>query len=192
MSDNLIQDQQFRTIEDAGGFFGPAGTMYDHCEFVGCHFQGADLSGVILLDCRFRNCDLSLALVQEARFNQVLFEGCKINGVVFDGCKNFTAMSFRDCRLEHCSFAGLKAAHAVFEHCSLLGTDFSAAQLKASSFKDSDLQGAVFDHTNLSKADFTGARNYHIDPVVNLVKGAVFSRDGLAGLLSSFRIKIVP
>jgi hypothetical protein len=42
----------------------------------------------------------------------------------------------------------------------------------------------------LEKADFRDAINYRIDPGINKMKKAKFSRDGLPGLLTRFDIII--
>jgi uncharacterized protein YjbI with pentapeptide repeats len=130
--------------------------------------------------------------VEQTIFQQVQFEGCKLSGVLFDSCHPFALeISFADSKLDHSSFYALKMSKANFLNCSLRGVDFTGAQLKDARFTGSDLWEAKFDHTLLQKADFSGAIHYQINPEQNQIKGAVFSRDGLEGLLSIYQIKIV-
>jgi len=70
------------------------------------------------------------------------------------------------------------------------GADFSEANLKGAIFNKCDLSMAVFAKTNLEKADFTTSYNFEIDPTNNKVRNARFSRYGLAGLVSTFGVKI--
>ena len=49
----------------------------------------------------------------------------------------------------------------------------------------------MFDQTILIKADLSSAKNFNIDPEMNRIKGAKFSKEGLAGLLKKYDIKVV-
>jgi uncharacterized protein YjbI with pentapeptide repeats len=78
-----------------------------------------------------------------------------------------------------------------FINCLLKECDFSEADLREADFDSSDLSDATFDQTLLEKADFTSAIGFRIQPDQNRIKGAMFSRDNLAGLLMQYEIKIV-
>jgi uncharacterized protein YjbI with pentapeptide repeats len=73
--------------------------------------------------------------------------------------------------------------HITFDNCQLLKVDFTEAQLQGARFLACNLEGALFRDTNLSKADFSTAFNYQIRPDQNRLKGAIFSSQGLEGLL---------
>jgi uncharacterized protein YjbI with pentapeptide repeats len=79
-----------------------------------------------------------------------------------------------------------------FISCSLKEVDFTGADLTQANFSKSDLNGAVFGGTNLTKANLAEAFGYTFLPERNTIKGAVFSLNGLPGLLSAYGIKIVP
>jgi uncharacterized protein YjbI with pentapeptide repeats len=59
---------------------------------------------------------------------------------------------------------------AIFEHC--------------------DLHLAVFAKTNLTNVDFFTSKNLVIDPEKNKIKGALFSKENVKGLLVKYQIKI--
>jgi uncharacterized protein YjbI with pentapeptide repeats len=68
--------------------------------------------------------------------------------------------------------------------------DFGAADLSSANFAGSDLSAALFEQTNLQKADFRSAYNFLIDPDINHMKKARFTKDGLAGLLTKYDLII--
>ena len=55
-------------------------------------------------------------------------------------------------------------------------------------FDNCNLRRAVFVDTKLEKADFYTSYEYIIDPEKNKLKKAVFSSDGLKGLLTKYDI----
>jgi uncharacterized protein YjbI with pentapeptide repeats len=84
----------------------------------------------------------------------------------------------------------MKLKGTRFLHCQLQEADFALSDLTNARFDHCDLSGTVFDNTNLEGADFRTASNFTIDPVGNLVRGARFDAQNLAGLLAQFQLKI--
>jgi len=101
------------------------------------------------------------------------------------------SVKFDGCILDYSSFMGRKMLKTSFLKSSLKEVSFSQANLAGSSFDGSNLMGAVFNRTDLSAVNFVNAYNYNIEPELNTVKNAIFSSQGLAGLLSCYQIKIV-
>jgi uncharacterized protein YjbI with pentapeptide repeats len=99
-------------------------------------------------------------------------------------------VSFENSILDYASFLGMKMNGTKFNTCSLKEVNFSSCQLPNSAFMQSNLQDALFNKTSLKQADLSTAYNFHIDPVLNDVKKAKFSMQGLPGLLSAFDIII--
>lgn len=193
MTEKFMIDQHFEHVDRSATFFLEHGTDYENCHFSGCNFQKVSLSGVRFNDCRFDNCDLSLIEVVDTIFHNVHFNGCRLSGILFGNCNPFgLELQCYQSKLDHCSFYGLKVNKAAFIQCSLKGVDFSGAQLKEAKFDGADLTDARFDKTNLEKADFSTASNFQIDPENNSVKGALFTLQGLPGLLSTHKIRVVP
>lgn len=52
------------------------------------------------------------------------------------------------------------------------------------------MEGSRFGGTNLELADFRSAWGFAFDPDENRMKGAKFSKEGLAGLLAKYAIKV--
>ena len=69
-------------------------------------------------------------------------------------------------------------------------TLISKTSLPDSLFDNCDLDRTIFEATILEKADFRTAYHYSIDPTVNRIKKARFSRIGLEGLLDKYNLEI--
>ena len=80
---------------------------------------------------------------------------------------------------------------ARLDNCSMKEVDFVETNLHKASFSGSDLYGATFEQSNLTECDFRTAKNYSMDPSLNQIKGAIFSKDEVLGLLVKYGIKIV-
>ncbi len=185
MSTLTFLDQTFTQIPH----FTPG--EYDGCTFRDCALQEADLSNTVFTACTFERCDLSMAILKNTSFKEVRFKDCKMLGLRLDDCKHFLLeFTCEDCLLNLSSFYGLPLKNTVFLRCSLVETEFVEADLSGARFDDCDLAGAAFEHTNLVNADLRTARNYIIDPEMNALKGASFSRAGLEGLLMKYGINI--
>lgn len=190
MSQEFHHDQVFRKIDYTKKAF-PKGE-YDHCMFINCTFEAVDMAAMSFLECTFDTCDMTNAKVKSTSFTDVDFVNCKLLGVDFSQCNDFMfSVTFEECKLELASFAELKMKNTTFTKSSLRQVDFTMSDLENSVFDDCDLQQAIFDDTNLEKADFSSAYNYTIDPAVNQLKKATFSRAEIHGLLKKYDIKIV-
>lgn len=185
MEDNYNIDKQFERIDSLR----PG--EYDNCTFSHCDLSGKDLSGLIFIDCTFSHCNLSLAKLGRTAFREVVFKDCKMLGLRFDTCHEFgLSFSFEGCQLGQSSFFKTKIKKTIFKNTQMRETDFAEADLTEASFENCDLAQAIFDHTILEKADFRTAYNFTIDPEINRVKKAKFSRTGIAGLLDKYEIEI--
>lgn len=191
MIENYSQDQHFDPVDVTESFWQKNGPSFENCTFSNCNFQKMNLADLKFYDCRFTHCDFSLSQVPGTIFQGVDFIDCKLSGILFDQCNPFALeLRFKGSKLDHSSFYGLKLNQALFQDCSLKGVDFTNAQLKEASFKGSDLAEVKFEQTNLEKADFRTAIHFVIQPDNNKIKGAIFSMDGLPGLLAAYKIKI--
>lgn len=65
----------------------------------------------------------------------------------------------------------------------MIAVDFMAADLAEVIFDDCDLYRSEFDRAIAIKANFSTSYNYTIDPEKTRIKKAVFSINGLKGLL---------
>ena len=166
-------------------------------EFQGCIFRKCDLSNSNFLndkfiDCTFDGCNLSMMKFGKTTLSDVIFKDCKILGVIFSECQDFLfSVRFEHCILDYSSFMGKKMIKTNFIKTSLKEVNFSNTNLSGAVFVESDLQGAIFNRTDLSAANFVTAYNYSIEPEQNLLKKAVFSANGLTGLLDKYQIKVV-
>ena len=92
--------------------------------------------------------------------------------------------------LDFSSFCRLKINNFQFVDCRILEVDFSEAKAKDSFFDNCDLSGALFNETNLENVNFKTSRNFSIDLDTNVLKGAVFSKENISGLLEKYKINI--
>ena len=185
MNTHYFTDQSFERINSLN-----QGT-YEQCEFLGCDFSNLDISAFVFTDCRFNDCNLSMATLNNTGFKNVNFTTCKLLGLRFDDCNAFGfAVTFDTCILNHCSFYKTKLTNTRFTQCQMHEVEFTEADLHSAIFDACDLHFSTFERTNLEKADFRTAVNFSINPTLNRIKNAKFSRDRLAGLLDSFSIVI--
>ena len=185
MTDVLIEDRDFKGVDFAQQNLKT--TTYERCTFVDCIFSKAVLTGFVFEECHFNNCDFSLAVITETAFRSVIFKGCKLLGLHFDSCHLFLlSMQFYNCQINLASFYKLKIKNTLFKDCNMQEVDFTEADLTSAKFDNCDLGAALFIYTILNKADLSTAYNYTLDPEINKLKKAKFSRQGLAGLLAKY------
>tara|TARA_R110000764_G_scaffold123013_1_gene210618 strand:- start:297 stop:644 length:348 start_codon:yes stop_codon:yes gene_type:complete len=112
-------------------------------------------------------------------------------GVAFNTCNTFLMdISFFDCNLSYAIFNELKLVGQLFVSCKLNEAEFSDCDLSKANFDSCDLNRTIFSRANLEKTDFSSALNYSINPENNRMTGAIFSNDGLVGLLQKYKLKI--
>jgi len=189
MNKTITEDEAFQNINFSKKEF--AKGDYENCRFVNCIFQDSDLSGINFVECKFDNCDLSMAKMKHTALKTVKFKGCKLLGLNFGDCNTFLlSVYFEDCLLNLASFYKLKLKGTKFINCSLQEVDFAETDLTGSAFEKCDLYRAIFDNTNLERADFRSSVNYSINPEINRIKKAKFSRMEVIGLLDKYDIEI--
>ncbi|WP_035899983.1 pentapeptide repeat-containing protein [Leeuwenhoekiella sp. MAR_2009_132] len=165
---------------------------FEDCVFKSCFFAKAKLSNLSFTNCTFENCDLSGANLHKAAFQDCEFISCKMLGMGFDTCASFLFQITCDsCLLNFSNFYKVDLTSSQFIKCQLKEVDFTEANLSGISLTECDLAGSTFEQTNLQKTDFSSALNYTLIPEHNKVTGAIFSKEGLPGLLNSYKIKIV-
>ncbi|GGW65163.1 uncharacterized protein YjbI with pentapeptide repeats [Winogradskyella epiphytica] len=164
---------------------------YEDCTFINCDFNNSDLTSVAFLTCEFIDCNFSNANITQTTFNNVNFKGCKLLGVKFHRCNEFLlSFSCSDCLINFSSFYKVKLNQTKFYKCILHQVDFTDAQAKHAIFDDCDLSQSIFYNTNLEHADLSSAYNFSIDPSLNQIKNAYFSKSNLIGLLNAFKIRV--
>jgi len=184
MTDRAYENINFREKPFASG-------EYENCDFINCDLAEVDLSGFIFIECRFSKSNLTNAKLSQTSFREVKFQDCKMVGLRFEECLPFLVPpEFDSCILHLSSFIEMKLQKIRFVACDLQEVDFSCADLTGAEFILSDLNGAVFDNTNLEKSDLSSAYHYSIDPDKNRIRKAVFSVDGLPGLVAKYGIMI--
>lgn len=186
---NLHEEIEFKNLDHSN--LRLYGIKFELCTFVNCDFSKSDMAESTFIDCKFVNCNLSLANVNHTAFNNASFNKCKLLGIDFSKCRDFLlAFSFYECILSSCVFSNLKIGGTIFEKCIMHDTQFVNTELIGCSFDECDLKNTFFDHSNLEKADFRNALNFAIDPEINKMKGAKFSRIGLEGLLFKYKLDL--
>lgn len=168
----------------------------DHTDFEGCVFEHCDFTeatfvGVTFIDCTFNNCNFNSAKINYVAFRTVYFNKCKIKDVNFAMCdKLIFEIHFKNCILDFSKFYTLKIKGTTFTNCSIIAVDFMATDLTEVVFDRCDLYRSEFGKAIANKADFSSSYNYSIDPEKTKIKKAVFSIDGLKGLLSKHDILV--
>lgn len=164
---------------------------YESCKFSHCNFNAIDLSNLKFIDCEFIECNLSLVKLNETSFQQVLFKDSKMIGFNLETCNQFALnISFENCVLNDSSFYLLPLKKTKFSNTTLHNVDFSNTDLSHSFFINCDFSNAIFDQTDLRQTNLKTSYNFRINPNENQLKGAIFSKDNLEGLVQHLGIKI--
>lgn len=164
---------------------------YNNCSFIDCDFSNADVSNISFLECEFIDCNFSNANIKHTTFNNVQFNNCKLLGLHFHDCNDFLlSFTFNSCSLNLASFTNLNIKDTPFLNCNLQQVDFTKTNISKAIFTDCDLKNAVFENTNLEKADLRSAINYSINPEINTINQAKFSKEQIFGLLNTYNIII--
>ncbi|MGC4103585.1 pentapeptide repeat-containing protein [Ferruginibacter sp.] len=189
MDKHYLENEKFEGIDFTAKVFEQG--HYENCSFTTCNFSGINLSGIIFENCSFNDCNLGMALLGKTAFRDCRFTGCKLLGLHFEHCNEIgLEFHFDHCTLDLSSFYKLKIKQTVLKHCIMHEVDLTETDLTAAIFDHCDLAGAVFDRSILEKADLRTSYNYTINPEINKIKKAKFSKEGLAGLLSKYDIVI--
>ena len=189
MKENYFEGKKFKGIDftEKGFIKGE----YEDCIFINCNLSAVDLSGVNFGECEFIECDLSMVKLTDTLMRGISFKDCKLIGLHFEDCKDFLFdVQFDSCHLNLSSFYQRKLKNTKFVNCVLREVDFSEVDLTEAIFINCDLKQSVFDRSILVKADFRSSYNYSIDPEINQVQKAKFSKEGLAGLLTKYNIVV--
>lgn len=164
---------------------------FEDCIFKNCDFSNSDFSYSTFMDCEFIDCNLSLVQLTGTSLKTASFKNCKLLGIQFHNCADFLfSVTFQDCVLDYASFANKKMTKTKFDSCSMKEVTFIGTNLINSFFANCNLDHAIFNDTQLAGANFATAYNYKIDPEHNPMKKAVFSSQGILGLLDKYDIKI--
>ena len=190
MNESLVFDKTFKG-QDYTKIRLPK-AEYENCIFDTCQFSNSDITNTTFSECVFIDCDLSNANFTEATIKETEFKNCKILGVNFQSCNPFLlSFNFEKCILNFSSFYQMKLKKIHFNACKMIKVEFTEADLSEAIFTDCDLENAFFNSTNLEKADFSTSYNFTINPEENKIQKAKFSKENLAGLLTSFGIVVI-
>lgn len=185
---NLFYDQEFQELDFSTQ---KVDNDFEECTFTHCNFSESNLGGISFINCTFIDCNLSNAVLRDTSFQEVHFQHCKMLGLKLNACSNFLlSFNFDNCVLDFSSFYQINLSTSQFNACSLKEVDFTQANLSGISLADCNLTGASFEDTNLQRANLSFAYGFSIDPELNKIKQATFSRDGLPGLLIKYKLNI--
>lgn len=189
MASDYILDQEFQF-----DIFDDDNTKYkefENCTFRHCDFTNCTFKTVSFVDCNFLDCNFKDAKINYVSLRGVWFTKCNFTNVNFAMTDQVIfEFHFKDCLLDYAKFYALKMRKMQFINCSMIAVDFMASDLTEVLFDNCNLRRAVFIDTIANKADFSTSYDYAFDPEKNKIKKAVFSVDGLKGLLEKYDIVI--
>ncbi len=162
---------------------------FESCVFNSCDFSNCNFIGVTFIDCVFNTCNFNSSKINHVALRTVAFNRCKIKEVNFSMCdKLIFDISFYTCQLDFSKFYALKMKQTIFKNCSLIAVDFMGTDLTEVLFDRCDLYKSEFDKAIANKADFRTSFNFTIDPEKTKLQKAIFSLEGLKGLLNKHQI----
>lgn len=163
----------------------------EQCTFRHCDFSNCNFIDVTFIDCQFYDCNFNGAKINHVALRTVTFHRCQIKDVNFAMCdKLIFEIAFEDCILDFSKFYALKLKGTVFKNCSLIAVDFMNADLTEARFENCDLYRSEFAKAIANKANFKTSFHYTIDPTTTKVKKAIFSLEGVKGLLFKHQLII--
>jgi uncharacterized protein YjbI with pentapeptide repeats len=162
---------------------------YENCAFIDCNFTNCIFLAASFIDCKFVNCNFNGAKINHTSLRTVYFNKCKISDVNFAMIDKFIfEIHFKDCNLDFSKFYALKLKGTTFTNTSLVAVDFMAADLSEVVFENCDLYRSEFDKAIANKTNFKTSFNYTINPEKTKIKKAIFSLEGVKGLLYKYDI----
>ena len=182
----------FLDIEQNGITFGENEISYkefENCTFTNCDFTNCVFMASTFIDCNFNNCNFNAAKINHTCLRTVFFNKCKISDVNFAMIdKLIFEIHFKDCILDFSKFYALKMKGFTFTNTSLVAVDFMGTDLSEVVFENCDLYRSEFDKAIANKANFKTSYNYTINPEKTKIKKAIFSLEGVKGLLYKYDI----
>lgn len=173
-----------------------AGQRVESVDFFDVAFERCNFQNCVFHECKFENCrlvdcDLSLTKFKDTSFMDVNFEGCKMLGINWtDSGKSFFSINFEKCLISDSIYTGLSLKEIRITDCLAKRVDFEGTDLTGADCRSTDFEEANFHRTNLTRADLTNAKNYSIDPSVNILRKTRFSMPEAISLLSNLDIII--
>ncbi len=166
-------------------------TDYENCTFIECDFRNCLFHAVTFIDCNFVDCNFHDTKINHVSFRGVWFTKCNLTNVNFAMTdQTIHEFHFKDSLLDYSKFYKLKLRKIQFLNCSMVSSDFMETDLTEAIFDNCNLRLAVFSDTIANKVDFSTSHYFSIDPEKNKLKKAVFSLDGLKGLVEKYDIII--
>ena len=164
---------------------------FESCVFESCDFSDCNFIAVTFIDCTFNHCTFDNSQINHVALRTVYFNYCKISAVNFAMCdKLIFEIHFKNCVLDFSKFYTLKMKATTFKDCSLVAVDFMNTDLTDVIFENCDLTRVTFESSILEHVNFKTAYNFELNPRSNRIKKAIFSNENIAGLLTTFDIKI--
>lgn len=167
---------------------------FEDCIFEKCKFSECNLIDCTFNDCKFVNCTFVGLQTKNVNILFAEFESCTIIGIKWHelqkGSISFPIGKLDKCYLKYNQFDTLNFKKFDFKKSSVVDSTFARCDLSESSFKDCDLKNTDFIECDIKKADFRGAKDYNIDLMKNITKGAKFSYPEAISLLKYFNIVI--
>lgn len=162
---------------------------FEKCTFKNCDFTKCIFIASTFIDCNFDNCNLNSSKINHTCLRTVFFNNCKISDVNFAMIDKFIfEIHFKNCNLNFSKFYALKMKGFTFTNTSLVSVDFMGADLSEVIFENCDLYRSEFDNAIAVKVNFKTSYNYTINPEKTKIRKAIFSKEGLKGLLYKYDI----
>ncbi len=157
---------------------------FENCIFINCDFRACSFINVTLIDCQILDSNLQQTSINHTKFRTVHFDHCNLKEVNFAMCDaSIFEIHFKDCVLDFAKMYALKLKSCTFVNSSLIAVDFMKADVSGVQFINCDLYRAEFDQANAQKTDFSPSNHYAIRPEKTKIKKAIFSLQGVQGLL---------
>lgn len=187
---SFVEDQVFEHVSFHADQI--VGKSFECCKFIQCDFNRAKLDRIKFVDCEFEECNFSNASLVETVLQQCLFFKCKMVGINFSYAQSFLfGVQCESSDLSLCYFENNDLTRSRFLDCKLDEAQFISVNAEKTVFDQSCFNGTIFEDCQLSKSSFVAVEAIVIRPDANRIKGMIFSKENLSGLLTEHQLKIV-
>jgi len=157
LSPDAVDDELVRAVvREAGAWRGPGrrtvsvSRVHDYLVTKDIRWPVKELHNI-----DFVSCDLAGSRINGGFLSRVTITECTLHRVVL-GPFEANKVTIRDCQFDHVTFGG--PTYSSFRKTEIVGSSFTACDLREVTFRDSDLRDVIFDKPRTARTSFHSTR----------------------------------
>jgi uncharacterized protein YjbI with pentapeptide repeats len=161
----------------------------DRCIWRSVTLSAPDAERLRMRDARIENSDLANINLTSSSLERVEIVSTRLTGATCNQAQ-WNSVLFQECKLNLVLLRMARLQHCVFEHCNLTEADFYAADLSGAVFRKCDLSRADLSHAKLAGADIRDCRIDGMRGTPESMAGLLISADQAALLITLFGVRV--